>query len=114
MDEPIAIRYSLGWTVMVPMGERKKDEHCSVNFTSTHDISLDSCLLNEKSPTEKIGRAELKLETAMRSESIGSGMDRASTAKLEQQAVVSLPLSKEEQVEYDIDNETLQKQLERL
>ena len=32
VDEPVAIRYSLGWTVMSPMGERKKDEHCSVNF----------------------------------------------------------------------------------
>ena len=115
VDEPIAIRYSLGWTVMGPMGERKKDEHCSVNFLqSAHDINLDSCLLNEKPPTEKIGQAELKLETAVRSESIGSGMHRAPIAKLEQQAVVNLPLSKEEQVEYDVDNETLKKQLERL
>ena len=113
LDEPIAIRYSLGWTVMGPMGERKKDEHYSVNFLqSTHDISLDSCLLNEKFPTEKIGQAELKLETAMRSESIGNGMYREPIAKLEQQAVVNLPLSKEEQVEYD--NETLQRQVERL
>ena len=45
VDEPIAIRYSLGWTVMGPMGEPKKDERCSVNFLqSTHDINLDSCL----------------------------------------------------------------------
>lgn len=115
IDEPIAIRYSLGWTVMGPMGEHKKDEQCSVNFIqSTHDINLGSCLSNEKFPTEKIGQAELKLETAMRSESIGSGMHRAPIAKLEQQAVVNLPLSKEEQVEYDIDNETLQRQLKRL
>ena len=115
VDEPIAIRYSLGWTVMGPMGEHKKDEHCSVNFLqSAHDINLDRCLLNEKSPTEKIGDAELNLETAVRSESIGSGMNRSPIAKLEQQAVINLPLSKEEQVEYDIDNETLQRQLERL
>ena len=110
VDEPIAIRYSLGWTVMGPMGERKKDEHCSVNFLQrTHDINLDSCLLNEKIAAEKIGQAESKLETAMRSESIGSGMQRAPIAKLEQQAVVNLPLTKEEQVEYNIDDETLQR-----
>ena len=100
---------------MGPMGECKKDEHCSVNFLqSTHDINLDGCLLDEKFPTEKIGHAGMKLETAMRSESIGSGIHREPIAKLEQQAVVNLPLSEEEQVEYDIDNETLQRQLERL
>ena len=100
---------------MGPMGERKEDEHCSVNFLqSTHDINLDSCLLNEKSPTEKIGQAELKLETAMRSESVGSVMHRGTIEKRKQQAVINLPLSKEEQVEYAIDNETLQRQLERL
>ena len=31
VDKPIAIRYSLGWTVMGPMGERKEDKHGSVN-----------------------------------------------------------------------------------
>ena len=50
----------------------------------------------------------------MRSESIGSGIHREPIAKLEQQAVVNLPLSEEEQVEYDINNETLRRQLERL
>ena len=115
VDEPIAIRYSLGWKVMGPMGECKKDEHCSVNFLqSAHDINLDGCLLDEKFPTEKIGHAGMKLETAARSESIGSGIHREPIAKLEQQAVVNLPLLEEEQVEYDIDNETLQRQLERL
>ena len=100
---------------MGPMGERKKDEHCSVNFLQrTHDINLDSCLLNEKIAAEKIGQAESKLETAMRSESIGSGMQRAPIAKLEQQAVVNIPLTKEEQVECNIVNETLQRQLEQL
>ena len=43
-------------------------------------INLDSCLLNEKFPTEKIGQAELKLVTAVRSESIDSGMDKAPIA----------------------------------
>jgi len=115
VDELIALQYSLGWTVMGLMGERKEHEHCSLNFLqSTHDINLDSCLLNEKSSTEKIGQAEFKLETAMTSKSVGSGMHRAPIEKLEQQAVINLPLSKKEQVKYDIDNETLQRQLERL
>ena len=97
------------------MGERKEDEHCSVNFLqSTHDINLDKCFLNEKFPADKIGQAELKLETAMRSESVGSGTHRAPIQKLEEQAVVNLPLSKKEQVECDIDNKTQQRQLERI
>ena len=109
VDEPIAIRYSLGRTVMGPMGECKEDEHCSVNFLqNAHGMNVDSCVLNEKSPTEENGQAELKLETAVRSEGIGSGTHRAPIDKLEQQTVVNLPLSKEEQVGYDIDNETLQ------
>ena len=99
---------------MGPMGEHKKKEHCSVNvFQRTHDINLDSCLLNEKIANGKIGQAESKLETATRSKSIGSRMQKAPIAKLEQPAVVNLPLTKEEQVEYDIDNATLRRQLER-
>ena len=31
-NEPIAIRYSLGWTVMGPMEDQKGDHSCSVNF----------------------------------------------------------------------------------
>ena len=70
--------------------------------------------MKEKNATEKIGQAESKVETGMRSKSNGIGMHRAHIAK--QQAVVNLPLTnlKEEQVEYGIDNETLQRQLERL
>ena len=95
VDEPIAVRYSLGWRVMGPTGDHKKEEHCSVNVLQrTLDINLDSCLLNEKIATGKIGQAESKLEAATRSKSIGSGMQRAAIAKLEQPAVVNLPLTK--------------------
>lgn len=115
IDEPIAIRYSLRWTVIGPMGECKEDEHCSVNFLQgTHDMNLDSYLLNENFSTKEIGQTEVKLETTIRSESVGSEMHRAPMEKLEQQAVVNPPLSKEEHVECDIDNEILQQQLERL
>ena len=37
------------------MGERKEDEHGSVNFLQvTHDKNLDDCLLNGNSPTKEI------------------------------------------------------------
>lgn len=39
-DEPIAIRYSLGWTVMGPIGGKKEDCDCSVNFTRSRDEIL--------------------------------------------------------------------------
>ena len=60
--------------------------------------TVASCMT--KIAAEKIGQAEF----AMRSERIGNTI-----AKLEQQAVVNLPLTKEEQVEYNIDDETLQR-----
>ncbi|KAK3700060.1 hypothetical protein QZH41_004360 [Actinostola sp. cb2023] len=34
-DEPIAIRYSLGWTVIGPVGGKKESKDCSVNFVRT-------------------------------------------------------------------------------
>ena len=117
IDEPIAIRYSLGWTVIGPMGECKEDEHYSVNLlqaTPAHDANLDGCLLNENLPTKEIGQKEVKLEPARRSESDENGVHREFIENLERQAVLNLPLSKEEQVEHDIDNETLYQQLERL
>ena len=117
IDEPIAIRYSLGWTVIGPMGERKEDERCSVNLLQvapTHDMNLDGGLLNENLPTKEIGRKEVKPEPTRRSETIDNGVHRASTEKQEQQAVVNLPLSQEEQFKHDIDNETLHQQLEQL
>ena len=117
IDEPIAIRYSLGWTVIGPTGERKEVEHCSVNFvqvTSTQDMYLDRCHLNENPPTEAIGQTEVKFETAMWSESVGNRVHREPIEKLGRQAVVNLPLLKEELVDCDIDNNTLHQRLERL
>lgn len=38
-SEPIAIRYSLGWTVMGPVGSERKDDAFSVNFTRVKDQS---------------------------------------------------------------------------
>ena len=39
-NEPIAIRYSLGWTVMGPVGDQKEDRDCAVNFVLTEDGHL--------------------------------------------------------------------------
>ena len=37
--EPIGIRYSLGWTVVGPVGGQKDNEVCSTNFVRTLDNS---------------------------------------------------------------------------
>ena len=34
-DEPVAVRYSLGWTVIGPVGGQKDDPNFSANFTRT-------------------------------------------------------------------------------
>lgn len=31
-DEPVAVRYSLGWIIMGPLSGVRDSEHCSVNF----------------------------------------------------------------------------------
>ena len=36
-NEPIAIGYSLGWTVMGPVGDQKEDRDCTVNFVFMKD-----------------------------------------------------------------------------
>ena len=42
-DEPVAVRYSLGWTVIGPVGSQKDSPNCSVNF----DRSVDSPVLHD-------------------------------------------------------------------
>ena len=39
-DEPVAVRYSLGWTVIGSVGGRKEDPNCSANFTCTIESSI--------------------------------------------------------------------------
>ena len=39
-DEPVAVRYSLGWTVIGPVGDQKDDPNGSANFTRTIDSSI--------------------------------------------------------------------------
>ena len=42
--DPIGIRYSLGWTVVGPVGGQKDNEVCSTNFVHTLDNSMFSSL----------------------------------------------------------------------
>jgi hypothetical protein len=42
--EPIGVRYSLGWTVVGPIGGQKDDEVCSTNFVRTLD---NSCITKQ-------------------------------------------------------------------
>ena len=39
-NEPVALWYSLGWTVMGPMGNQKEDHDCSVNFVFEKDCHV--------------------------------------------------------------------------
>ena len=39
-DEPVAVRYILGWTVIGPVGGQKDEQNCSANFTSTIESSI--------------------------------------------------------------------------
>ena len=40
-DEPVAVRYSLGWTVIGPVGGQKDDPKCSANFTRMIESPYD-------------------------------------------------------------------------
>ena len=39
-DEPVAVRCSLGWTVIGPVGGQKDDPNCSANFTRTIESAI--------------------------------------------------------------------------
>ena len=39
-DKPVAVRYSLGWTVIGPVGGQKDEPNCSANFTCTIESSI--------------------------------------------------------------------------
>ena len=62
-NEPIAIQYSLGWTVMGPMGNQKKDHDCSVNFVFTKDCHVQQGnLLRDKVFRQRISEDTKKLK----------------------------------------------------
>ena len=62
-NEPIAIRYSLGWTVMGPVGDQKEDRDCSVNFMFMKDghVTQGNVLRDEVS-RERVSEETKKLK----------------------------------------------------
>lgn len=45
-DEPVAVRYSLGWTAIGPVGGQKDGPNCSANFTHT----TENCIAHNNVP----------------------------------------------------------------
>ena len=87
-NEPIAIRYSLGWTVMCPMEDQKGDHSCSVNFVCTKESQLTQ-------------------------EETVSGEHGQDSSEAKHQIHANF-LQPKEDVKHDTDNEILHHQLERL
>ena len=62
-NEPIAIRYSLGWTVMGPVGDQKEVRDCAVNFVFTKDGHVtQGNLLRDEVSGERISEETNKLK----------------------------------------------------
>ena len=62
-NEPIAIQYGLGWTVMGPMGNQKEDHDCSVNFVFTKDCQVQQGnLLRDEVSRQRISEETKKLK----------------------------------------------------
>ena len=53
-EEQIAIRYSLGWTVMGPVGEMKETRDCLANFARANVFSNEYEMKNEFCSDEKL------------------------------------------------------------
>ena len=62
-NEPIAIQYSLGSTVMGLMGNQKEDHDCSVNFVFTKDCQVQQGnLLRDEVSRQRISEETKKLK----------------------------------------------------
>ncbi|XP_022790440.1 LOW QUALITY PROTEIN: uncharacterized protein LOC111329941 [Stylophora pistillata] len=123
-DEPIAIRYSLGWTVMGPMEGQKGDHGCSVNFVRTKESQWRQRGVHANTePFEHLcNGSRLDSETGL--------MERnADVIKEQEQAVSSVKgpenneeglqihvnvLRPKENAKHHTDDEILHRQLERL
>ena len=97
-SEPVAVRYSLGWTVMGPLSGTRVDEHCSVNFV-------------------RLGNKEFYV-AAEQSHKDGSAEPRNIKGVIERSSVSGVVdgtfLCDEEDTKRQIRDEILQEQLERL
>ena len=123
-DEPIAIRYSLGWTVMGPMGDQKGNHSCSVNLVRTKESRLtqeenhpniqpfehlhDEILLDRETAL-----VERNKDLTIKQEKAARRVQGPYSNEAEHQIHVNV-LQRKEDVKHDTDNEILHHQLERL
>ena len=97
-SEPVAVRYSLGWTVMGPLSGTRVDERCSVSFVrlGNKEFYVDA------EQSQKDGSAERHNITGVIERSSASGV------------VDGTLLCDEEDTKRQIRDKILQEQLERL
>ena len=123
-NEPIAIRYSLGWTVMGPMEDQKRDRSCSMNFVCTkesqltqkgvhHNIEPFEHLCNETLLDKETGVVERNADFTRKQEETVCGEKGQDSNEAKRQMHVNV-LQPKEDVKHDTDNEILHRQLERL
>ena len=108
-NEPIAIRYSLGWTVMGSVGDQKEDRDCAVNFVFTKDGHVTKGnLLRGVLSRERISEEtkNLKKDENETAQPFGS-------AECEPRFHVNFVQSEDDDVP-TVHNETLDRQLEKL
>ena len=107
-NEPIAIRYSLRWTVMGPVGDQKEDRDCAVNFVFTKDGHVtQGNLLRDVVSRERISEETKKLKDENETgQQFGS-------KECEPRFHVNVVQSEDDDVP-TVHNETLDRQLEKL
>ena len=113
-DEPVAVRYSLGWTVIGPVGGQKDDPNCSANFTRTIESSIVydnvSVLRDEHVCSSTIEGGRLNEQPD--NDDSGQVLNEQFTDELAGQKDTDLSLFSK--VEFEIRDEELRQQLERL
>ena len=107
-SEPIAIWYSLGWTVMGPAGDQKEDRDCAVNFVFTKDghVTQGNLLI------DVVSRARISEETKKVKGENETAQQFRST-ECEPRFHVNVVQSEDDDVP-TVHNETLDRQLEKL
>ena len=113
-DEPVAVRYSLGWTVIGPVGGQKDDPNCSANFTRP----IESSIVYDNVPVlrdEHVCPSPIeggRLNEQPDNDDSGQVLNEQFTDELAGQKDANLLLFSK--VECEIRDEELRQQLERL
>ena len=108
--EPIGVRYSLGWTVVGPVGGKNDDEVCSTNFVRTLD---NSCITKqiEKSFSVK----SIECTNRMDQQPVNLASERSSDLIMGQEMRnLQSSCSWETEIECQRQNDDLNRQLESL